>query len=56
MYVQPEVTISKVDDEFVILLNDEGMPQLRLNASYKELLKSNGISANDAILYFVVVK
>lgn len=43
-YVQPEVTIAKVDEEFVILLNDEGMPQLRLNASYKELLKSNGVS------------
>jgi RNA polymerase sigma-54 factor len=43
-YVQPEVTIAKVDDEFVILLNDEGMPQLRLNASYRELLKSNGVS------------
>lgn len=43
-YVQPEVTIAKVDDDFVILMNDEGMPQLRLNASYKELLKSNGVS------------
>jgi RNA polymerase sigma-54 factor len=43
-YVQPEVSIAKVDDEFVILLNDEGMPQLRLNTSYKELLKSNGVS------------
>ena len=43
-YVQPEVTIAKVDNEFVILVNDEGMPQLRLNASYKELLKSNGVS------------
>ncbi len=43
-YVQPEVTISKVDDEFVVLLNDEGMPQLRLNAGYRELLKSNGVS------------
>jgi len=43
-YVQPEVTIAKVDDEFVILLNDEGMPQLRLNAGYRALLKSNGVS------------
>ncbi len=43
-YVQPEVTIAKVGDEFVILQNDEGMPQLRLNAGYKELLKSNGVS------------
>jgi RNA polymerase sigma-54 factor len=44
-YVQPEVTISKVDEEFVILLNDEGMPQLRLNAAYKDLLKSRGVSS-----------
>lgn len=44
-YVQPEVTIAKVDDEFVILVNDEGMPQLRLNASYKDLLKANGVSS-----------
>jgi RNA polymerase sigma-54 factor len=44
-YVQPEVTITKVDDEYVILLNDEGMPQLRLNAGYKDLLKSNGVSS-----------
>lgn len=43
-YVQPEVTITKVDDEFVIIMNDEGMPQLRLNAAYKDLLRSNGIS------------
>jgi len=43
-YVQPEVTIAKVDDDFVIISNDEGMPQLRLNAGYKELLKSNGVS------------
>ncbi len=43
-YVQPEVTIAKVDDDFVIILNDEGMPQLRLNATYKDLLKSNSVS------------
>ncbi len=43
-YVQPEMTIAKVNDEFVILQNDEGMPQLRLNAGYKELLKSTGVS------------
>ena len=44
-YVQPEMTIAKVNDEFVILQNDEGMPQLRLNAGYRELLKSDGVSS-----------
>ncbi len=43
-YVQPEVTIAKIDGEFLIMQNDEGMPQLRLNSGYKDLLKSNGIS------------
>ncbi|MDR1726855.1 MAG: RNA polymerase factor sigma-54 [Acidobacteriota bacterium] len=43
-YVQPEVTIAKVDDEFVIQLNDEGMPQLRLNMGYKDLLKNKELS------------
>jgi len=45
-YVQPEVTIAKVDGEFVIIQNDEGMPQLRLNSAYKELLKSNGVTGD----------
>jgi len=44
-YVQPEVVITKVHDEFVIMLNDEGMPQLRLNAGYRELLKNVDIGA-----------
>jgi len=43
-YVQPEVVIAKVDDEFVILINDEGMPQLRLNAGYRDILKNSDIS------------
>lgn len=43
-YVQPEVTIAKVGDDFMILQNDEGMPQLRLNAGYRELLKTQGVS------------
>jgi RNA polymerase sigma-54 factor len=45
-YVQPEVTIAKVGGEFVIIQNEEGMPQLRLNPGYRELLKSNGVSAD----------
>ena len=45
-YVQPEVTIAKVGSEFVIIQNDEGMPQLRLNSGYRELLKSQGVSSD----------
>ena len=42
-YVQPEVVITKVNNEFVIMLNDEGMPQLRLNTGYKDMLKNREI-------------
>ena len=44
VYVQPEVVITKVNDEFVIMMNDDGMPQLRLNAGYRDLLKSGEVS------------
>ena len=44
-YVQPEVTIAKVDDEFVVVPNDEGMPQLRLNAGYQDMLKNRGTNS-----------
>jgi len=44
-YVLPEVSIAKVDGEYMILQNDEGMPQLRLNPAYRDLLRSGGVSA-----------
>ena len=46
VFVQPEVTISKVNGEFLIQLNDEGVPQLRLNSGYRDLLKNNEVSSD----------
>lgn len=46
MFVQPEVTISKVNGEFLIQLNDEGIPQLRLNSGYRDLLKNSTVSGD----------
>jgi RNA polymerase sigma-54 factor len=43
-YVQPEVYVTKVDDEYVILLNEDGMPMLRLNPKYKEMLGNGSLS------------
>lgn len=36
IYVSPDAYVYKYGDDFVILLNDEGMPRLQLNASYME--------------------
>lgn len=43
-YIVPEVTIAKIDDEFVALLNDDGMPRLRLNPAYRDMIKGNKTS------------
>ena len=36
IYVSPDAFVYKYGDDFVILLNEEGMPRLNLNASYME--------------------
>ena len=38
-YVVPDVYVYKIDDEFVIQLNDDGLPQLQLSEEYQQLLK-----------------
>lgn len=34
-YIQPDVYIQKVDDEYRIILNDQGLPKLRINKLYQ---------------------
>ena len=38
-YVVPDVYVYKIDGEFVIQLNNEGLPQLQLSSEYQQLLK-----------------
>lgn len=37
-YIIPDIYVYKFDDEFVITLNDDGMPKLRVNSFYKKTL------------------
>lgn len=39
-YVSPDVFVYKLGDEFVILLNEEGLPQLQLSSLYDDSLGS----------------
>lgn len=39
-YIEPEVYIEKIDDEYYIHFNDDGMPQLRINSHYRRLLEA----------------
>ncbi len=38
VYVTPDVYISKIGDEYVISLNEDGLPKLRLSREYRRLL------------------
>ena len=38
IYVEPDVYVYKVSDEYVIVLNEDGMPKLRINGSYRQML------------------
>jgi RNA polymerase sigma-54 factor len=38
-YITPDIYVYKLDDEFVIVLNDDGMPKLHLNPYYKKAIK-----------------
>lgn len=51
IYVEPDVYVQKVGDEYIILLNEDGMPKLRINGSYRSMLnhmdsKSDGETVN----------
>jgi RNA polymerase sigma-54 factor len=39
-YVEPDVHITKVSGKYVILLNDDGMPRLRISNAYRRMLRS----------------
>ena len=41
IYVEPDVQVVKVDDEYVVLFNDDGLPRLRVSPFYRRLLASS---------------
>jgi RNA polymerase sigma-54 factor len=43
----PDVYIKKVNDEYQIILNEEGIPRIRLSNLYHELVKSYKLSAEE---------
>jgi RNA polymerase sigma-54 factor len=40
-YITPDIYVYKFDDDFVIMLNDDGMPKLKVNAFYKNAINHN---------------
>jgi RNA polymerase sigma-54 factor len=42
-YVTPDIFVYKIGDEYVVVLNDEGLPNLRINSFYRSAL-SGGVA------------
>ncbi|PLX77393.1 MAG: RNA polymerase sigma-54 factor [Desulfuromonas sp.] len=40
-YIIPDIFVYKIGDEFVVVLNDEGLPNLRINSFYRNALSGN---------------
>ncbi|MBM3781051.1 MAG: RNA polymerase factor sigma-54 [Acidobacteria bacterium] len=52
-YVIPDVYITKVEHEFVVVLNDEGLPHLRISPTYRRLLDKSSGETNDETRAYV---
>lgn len=43
-YIEPEVAIEKLGDDYVIRFNDDGLPQLRINKTYRQMMLAKDTS------------
>lgn len=52
IYVEPDVGVRKIGDEYVIQLNEDGLPKLRISAAYRRMLRGgNGAIGEEAATY-----
>ncbi len=42
-HIVPDVYIKKIGDEYVITLNDDGMPKLKISRHYRDMLTGKGV-------------
>jgi RNA polymerase sigma-54 factor len=50
-YVIPDVYVAKVEDQYVAMLNEEGLPQLRISPVYRRLLEKGGDNTDETRAY-----
>jgi RNA polymerase sigma-54 factor len=51
LYIIPDVYVYKVDDEYVVVLNEDGLPKLRISGYYKNILSKRDLSGTDTKEY-----
>ncbi|MBI4628226.1 MAG: RNA polymerase sigma-54 factor, partial [Candidatus Rokubacteria bacterium] len=48
-YIVPDVVVHKMGTEYVVVLNEDGIPRLRVNALYRSLLRNSGDEARQYV-------
>jgi RNA polymerase sigma-54 factor len=46
VYVQPDVIVRKVDGDYVVLLEEDGLPRLRISGAYRRMLQGQNGGLN----------
>jgi RNA polymerase sigma-54 factor len=49
--IEPDVAFVKHGDEYLVLMNDEDLPQLRVSPTYRKMLNQNGGVEKDVKSY-----
>ncbi len=47
IYISPDIYVFKVGDDYEIVLNEDGLPKLKINNYYKEILNENDSADTD---------
>lgn len=50
-YIEPDIYVYEFDNDFVILVNDDGLPKLRINNFYRNAIKQGGLISPNAKEY-----
>jgi RNA polymerase sigma-54 factor len=48
-YIVPDVSVVKMGGEYTVILNEDGIPRLRVNSLYRSLLRSSGDEAKQYV-------
>ncbi|MFO7738698.1 MAG: RNA polymerase factor sigma-54 [Desulfatiglandaceae bacterium] len=51
IYITPDIYVFKVGDDYEIVQNEDGLPKLRINSYYKEILRSKDSVSDNAKTY-----
>jgi RNA polymerase sigma-54 factor len=47
VYIVPDIYVYRIGDDFHVVLNDDGLPRLRINALYREVLTKGNPASRD---------